>query len=382
MAVRTRTRVLGNSTPGSFVSNTSTGTIVTSQASQVYDRQSCDDTTGPIPYQDHALNLEHRFCDAIVFNGKAQTTTTRWTDYHNYRNRGTYGLAPSVPGVDWSYYRTKALAAMNPSTPTVDVPVFLFELKDFPGMLKELGDVLRKKIKPSQAAGGYLSYSFGWAPLISDLRKLINFSDTVNKRLLYLQKTSAKGGAKVTKTLDTITETLSRSSYSGPVPQQTSIPVCRGTSTVVQTRKVWSVANVASFLSPVQLDDPRRTAARAALGLNLSAASLWEAIPWSWLIDYTGNIGDFLAANRGFIPSRITNLNLMCLDEIVDYLTITETHWNVSISGSGNMLTVSKKRSVSSAPVPSLALRPWFSPHMAGILGSLTTSRALRAIGH
>jgi hypothetical protein len=286
-----------------------------------------------------------------------------------------------VPAVDWTYYRTKALAGMNPSTPTVDLPVFLFELREFPGMLRELGDILRKKVKPSQVAGGYLSYSFGWAPLISDLKKLVNFSDLVNKRLLYLLKTSAKGGGKVSKTLDNTTVTLSRSNFNGPLPQQTSIPVCRGTSTVVHTRKVWAVANVASFLSPVQLDDPRLTAAKAALGLNLSAASLWEAMPWSWLIDYAGNMGDFLTANRGFIRSRITNLNLMCLDEIVDYLTVTETNWNVGISGSGNMFTVSKKRSVSSAPVPSLAARPWFTPHMGGILGSLATSRALHAIG-
>jgi hypothetical protein len=270
---------------------------------------------------------------------------------------------------------------MNPSNPDVDVPVFLFELKDFPGMLRELGDVLRKKIKPSQAAGGYLSYSFGWAPLISDLRKLVNFSDLVDRRLSYLQKTSAKGGAKVTRTLDSFTETLSYANRTGPIPQQTSIPVWRGTSTVVQTRKVWSVANVASFLSPVQLENPRLTAAKAALGLNLSAASLWEAMPWSWLIDYTGNIGDFLDANRGFIRSNVLRLNLMCSDEVIDYLTVTEANWNVGISGSGNMITTSKQRSVSSVPVPSLATRPWFSPHMGGILGSLVTSRALKAIG-
>jgi hypothetical protein len=37
------------------------------------------------------------------------------------------------------------------------------------------------------------------------------------------------------------------------------------------------------------------------------SAALWEALPWSWFIDYFGNIGDYLNANKNAVGASATN---------------------------------------------------------------------------
>lgn len=382
MGSRTRERVLARCAPGArrvylFGSLNST-TIGNTQPTSL---ENCADTTSPSPYPDHALTLTKRWSDPLTISGSVTSGIYR-TEYDGYTvpDKSQYSSTPNPSVVGWAYYRTKFLANVNPSNPTVDVPVFLFELRDFPRMLKQAGDVLRGKTKPSDAAGAYVAYSFGWAPLISDVSKLVGLSKVVNDRFKYLSKISAKGGARIKRKLEDTTNTLSTAVYTVSPPTGSIQNALDATQVTTERMKVWGVARVASHPSPVQLDDPNMLAARSALGLNVSAASLWEALPWSWLIDYFVNVGDYLDATRGFINSSVTGLNLMCTQELVNTLNYGKIHTGLSISG-GNMYCTRKSRSVSAVPVPSLARRPWFTPHMAGILGSLATAKALKRIG-
>lgn len=381
MGARVRSRILEYNYKGTLTNwlNTTPTVIQGSDGVCVYETMS--DTTGPKPYIDHPLVLTRYEVTPFIQNGTAVVSSTRHTVYDNYNqpSRAEYSFCPTPTVVDWVYYKTKALANMNPNKPDVDVPVFIFELKDLPEMLHQAGRILQKGAKASDAAGAYVSYSFGWAPLISDTRKLVNFSSSVNNKLKYLLKTSAKGGARISRKLDDTKTTLSTSSFNGSTPAFSAIPSFEGSRIIEEHRKVWAVANVATFPTPNEIDHPNLTAARAAFGLNLSAASLWEAIPWSWLIDYLGNVGDFLDANRGFIPSTITKMNLMCTQVVTDRLS-GRSRWGITFNDDHEMVTIRKSRNVSSVPTPSLAFRPWFTPHMAGILASLATSKAFKRL--
>jgi hypothetical protein len=51
---------------------------------------------------------------------------------------------------------------------------------------------------------------------------------------------------------------------------------------------------------------------RSLLGITIDASTVWELIPFSWLIDWGFNIGAFLKANRNIIPAQLS------------YVTITE----------------------------------------------------------
>jgi hypothetical protein len=116
---------------------------------------------------------------------------------------------------------------------------------------------------------------------------------------------------------------------------------------------------------------------RSVLGLRLSAASLWEALPWSWLVDYFINVGDYLDASRGGIKYGVTHQNLMCHQTIHGYYaddTIAEgfyTSW-------GPYIASYKGRRQPSLVTPYFAFRPIFTDGMKSILGALATASVLR----
>lgn len=383
MGSRTRFRNRLSSPNGSYryYTTSSPGTAVQNTEAYLY-RETMTDTTGPKPWIDHPLLHDKFRAEPITFNGNSATPPylATWNNFAPL-NRASYSYCPVPSAVNWPYYKTKALANMNPSKPSVDLPVFLFELRDFPRMLHQMGRVLDRTVRASDVAGGYVAYSFGWAPFLSDLNKLLNFEKVLSDRLKYLQRIGKDGGDRVKRTLENSTTTLSTTPYTLSGYGNTYPYLYQGQVQVVEKRKVWAVAKVRT-VNPVSLErGVLGDAARAALGLNLSAASIWEAIPWSWLLDYFGNVGDYLDATRGFIPARITDMNLMCTQTIESTLTGKTLIPGVSSSGSGKLTTIRKQRTVYALPTASIATTPWFTPHMAGILASLSTSKALRSIG-
>jgi hypothetical protein len=255
----------------------------------------------------------------------------------------------------------------------VDVPVFIFELKDLPRMIKGLGDVLRGAAKASDVAGGYLAYSFGWRPLFSDLASLLDFADSIAKRKALLE--GMQKGKRVKRNLG-----------GGSSPATSESGTVGGLSVQIDyqwTDKVWYTArikaNLSGFSGPGQLES---AAMRAALGLNLSASQIWEIIPWSWFIDYMANVGDVFAATRNFIPWKLSKLCVMIRTEL-EVKTRSEVHTvpssQVSCSGGEGHITA-KRRFVASHPSPTFAWTPFLSGHQTAILGSLVTASALRAV--
>jgi hypothetical protein len=262
----------------------------------------------------------------------------------------------------------------------VDLPVFIFELKDFPRMLRDMGRVLSKGIKPSDAAGGYIAYSFGWAPLISDLKKLVDFSAHIDQRIRSFRKLEVK--AKQGGSLGTVQTRSSEILREVMIPSYwVTKPIYKGKIVCNEERRHWYTARAELLTAlPSNAEDERLLAAKAAFGLNLSAASLWEATPWSWLIDYLSNVGDYLDASRGFIPWKCTSICLMTHSKQTITLQLEETHPGITVS-SGSFLNERKARTVVANPTPSIHFDPLFTNHQVGILTSLVTSNALRGVG-
>lgn len=316
-----------------------------------------------------------RLNGANVIEGNYRTDLNNW----NPTNRSSVAYCPNgTLSIDWAQLKTKALALMNPSKPTVDLPVFIFEFKDFPRMLQQLGRVLQKKVKPSDVAGGYIAYSFGWAPLISDATKLFGLSKLINDRLRYLQ--SLEAGRRSKRRLGGQGPTVtSQGTYT--LPGWGATPWLSANWQITEKHTYWATGKVKLLGKlPSGYEEKRWLAARAALGLNLSAASLWEALPWSWLIDYFSNIGDILDSQRGFIPHQVTQLCVMATTEVENKLSGMKPYQGITASG-GTLKRVYKQRGVYIAPTASFSFDTLLSTHQQGILLSLVSSRALRSIG-
>jgi hypothetical protein len=55
----------------------------------------------------------------------------------------------------------------------------------------------------------------------------------------------------------------------------------------------------------------RRLAIKAVLGYRLDPQTLYEIMPWSWLIDYFTNLGDIVASTRNLVPAYHDDVNII-----------------------------------------------------------------------
>lgn len=380
---RTRERLLTSYSPGSYESGYYSGAgwvhLGNSAGSSLQNIQErCADTLGPGPpyVEPHGLSIIHRKCVPLAISGEAGGGFS-WRRHASYNPTNYTGYMYAVdPGpTDWNYWKAKALASINPFSPQVDLPLFLFELREFPRMLRDLGNVLRGRVKPADVPGGYLAYQFGWRPLVSDLSSLLDFAGSINKAGKALQ--NAANGGRVSHSLGSKSSSVPLSTY--------DYAVYTGTYKLSQVRttkvKAWCTARVHLTDSlPPTLDERQMLYLRTAFGLNFRPAMIWDAIPWTWLIDYFTNIGDLMEARAGYGKWRFTDLYVMVRSTLTDEVTGTAQQLQgLSYSG-GKRISTRKERSyVGSNPNVGFGLSPLLTGYQAGILGSLLTASALRS---
>lgn len=332
------------------------------------------------PYPDHILDITERrveppriygeglFLGSRLWEGKVDGMTVGFPVYTN---------VPTAPTPAWAYYTTKALVLANPNTPKFDLPLFLWELKDLPSMLKNLGDILahwrnRKPPNPQDIAGYYLAYSFGWKPLFNDLKILLNLADLIEQKKREFLEAAKKGGrkvgGKVGKNNLSLSTTLSGSvSFAGLLHASCRWVLLDG------KEEAWFTARQSLFsdFTKVSLDT---AAFRAVLGLNLNAATIWNMLPWSFLIDYFVNIGDFLAATRGFMTYKVTKLNVMCHQVVKWRSERIFLHPNLAFK-EGFMKYEYKGRRLPNPSIPLLWYRPWWTNTMIANVSALLLRR-------
>lgn len=236
-------------------------------------------------------------------------------------------------------------------------------------MLRDLGDILRKKVNPATIPNGYLAYQFGWAPLVSDLMKLLNLQQSIEERKRYLKR--LERGSRVKRTLfnGELSRTLVNDGY--------LLAGVTADEEITEYLKVWFSANAKLEISLEDADLAEDSKIRSILlGLQPSGSTLWNAVPWSWLIDYFYNVGDVIEAQRGWLPFRVTRMCIMYYTVKRSLLKRLRVDDGLSFSDSG-MVTESKQRSVHANPTPMLAYDPFLSVSQVGILSSLVVARAL-----
>lgn len=213
---------------------------------------------------------------------------------------------------------TAAAARTNPSRPYVDVVQNVLELGDVVRLIKHRGDGIVADAMhygfPGRwawktAARTNLLYRFGIAPLVGDLVKLCNFNDQLARRVAILQKLQTPKGYRKTVDIGTYSAT---SKVSKPCQSNyvTVNRVFEGNTVVkVKAHCRWKpVGDLTPLQSPASM---RALARKAVLGLTVDQSSAWELLPWSWLIDYASNVGQYFAAQRNIVPAQLTGVHVM-----------------------------------------------------------------------
>lgn len=313
----------------------------------------------------------------VPYNGTRTISSGGTLSFNNFTPQGYRGLAgspshlpddnrPSNP-----YLATLVVARTNPSRSIIDLPVSLFELRELPDLVRSLGNNLIRRW-----AKGTLMREFGWTPLASDYNALLSFSKSTSDRMELLKKLSTAPMLRKVNLYDsTVTgPRTSREVQSTPVAWYHEV-----TEQTMTSRKVWGYVtwtpDVSGFERIKKYDPDFKSLSRnIVLGTTLDAYTLWNALPWSWLADWYGNIGDYLLSKRNLVPCT-PNVPSICE-------TTTSVRHSQVISGRFiepgdfpvEFRRVTKARSRASADLPS-AHMPLLTQRQVNILASLAVLR-------
>lgn len=281
--------------------------------------------------------------------------------------------------IDQSNLAWESLGATNPNVAHVSLPAYWAELKDLPSLWRTWGskavarsgelfdDLLRSSdrndqqflkllsgLNPAKASAlqratvnrfvrkmvslagrtsashaddvsgnatafapkAFIWYRWGWNPLVNDIRAMFNFTEAVQRRLVWLS--NLQSGKRVLKRRATLRNS---SDYDSPTTVQikSNGAFIQARRTCIYTEKVWctvqwklttdtNIAGVGLFMDPLWIKAHQLTygiTSHDALG------ALWQIMPWSWFVDWFLKISTIIDATNNTIPVTWGDICLM-----------------------------------------------------------------------
>lgn len=255
----------------------------------------CDDVVGNVDengkWKDNYFHLRTISYEPTKISGRAEAFPVY--AYSSYPTAGQPGIShletiDELPSELVS--ATQAAGDTNPGRPTVSVPVLIGELWKLPETLMQMG----RQRGPQRPRNSSATGNFGWIPFFTDFFNLLRFTEHVEKRRKTLDKLYSKGG------VSSKGRTWASQGHAiwEDYPLHTLEAYITGTVQVTTSVSRWAVCKwIPARPNIFSAEDLTQHARQVVHGWRLSPADVWELIPWSWFIDYFGNIGDFLQAS-------------------------------------------------------------------------------------
>lgn len=334
------------------------------------------------------------------------STVTGLTGQHwDYLGNIMFSFENGPPQVEWPHNvhpdthipdASSILNRMSPNKPMVDLPLFLAELKDLPGMVnaaRSFGKALPKAVELIRDAGldllsrnsrrkaiqsaadFHLQLGFGWSPLINDLATMLGVEAAIRQKQRELKRLAS--GKELMRTVD-IADSETEYSDVRWFGRWENWHLHGGPFSERITHRAWATSRWKQNEGiPLQGSDSEWAAIRNLLGLNLSPSTLWNIIPWTFVIDYFTQIGPFLETKRNAMENHCTSFCIM--RQTTHRRSYTTTH-RVDWAGTGGtgVITMDKK---SRYPIYPGSMLPAFTPilgeRQVTNLASLAVARRL-----
>jgi hypothetical protein len=388
MGARTRTREMGLRS-GSYTLRDFFGNVTTTQRNELKASftQVTNDVTGNFPF-DNVFESTTYTKECSLLTGTYNNAGTRIDTSGGFIPSGFQITEPQTsvsnigPGTSDAAYATMTAARSNPSRPVVDLPVAIAELRDLPRMIKQAGDAIHwlrssgTRARPTARglADANLAYSFGWEPLLSDLYKLLTFQSAYEKKRKHLVELYSGRGLRRSVSLGS--ELLVTNGSNMTFESIAGLPFTTRW-TRKQTYRAWGTIRWKPTVVPPGTRDPTDLEVyRAALGLDITLATVWEALPWTWLIDWFSTAGDFLAAHRNTIPATHSNICIMRMYQNECRYTPQQVPNGLTWGGASPVWSRKTRVPYSSLVYPTAYL-PFLGGRQLSILGSLAITRGL-----
>lgn len=243
----------------------------------------------------------------------------------NQRFVGQVCATPKAPShgyslVDGSSRGAEAYSKMKPTKPLFQGLNALYELRETP-------ELLRQKFLPTlrHVADWHLAVQFGWLPLLSDVRNMVQTQRRLQKRLNWLLQHNGKPVRRMVELTSFTTAPgvfdLNLLGGNGLSPSLVSQYYTNaGRSREVQTsgERWWASARFRYWLP----EGPRDVAWRRKMliylnGLYPTPSVIYNAIPWSWLVDWFSNAGNVISNLDAGVASRCA----------ADYVYVMRHNW-------------------------------------------------------
>lgn len=224
----------------------------------------------------------------IAWYSEAWPPNLQYNVPESWANQPSGINGPSVPSDGLrAELADKAFDAFFTQVPQeVDVANFLIDFKDIKDLIPEVQDTIAKTI-----SGGFLNYSFGWAPLIGDVKKLAGILESTRKRLAWLRSTFGKRTPLgYTQEFDVISASPSIAGH----PWELTLTQSSGVFTTgcYLTHRLQRLDGLEGELRGLV----------AALGLNSPGKIVWERIPFSFIVDWVSRVGTWAGRQGEFQP--------------------------------------------------------------------------------
>lgn len=214
---------------------------------------------------------------------------------------------------------TEAAARTNPSRPSLSVITNLLELGDIVRLMKDTVFQLkrdatkaRRSFKGAARAGGnsWLLGLFGVAPLVRDLSAVSQFASLYIQRCKEINRLRTQNGLRRTVTYDCYTTSASsakvcQSNWGAFIAKQFNVV----TALKIRAHCRWLPAH--GFDEALHNGDMARRVRNAVLGAEVNLSTLWDGIPWSWLVNWAYDVGAFQRASLNIIPATLSGVHVM-----------------------------------------------------------------------
>jgi len=240
---------------------------------------------------------------------------------------------PTTPSSGMGPDGATAISQCAPTNPTAELASTLAEtvregIPSLPGIQswKERTNILR-------AAGSeYLNYQFGWAPLHSEVKNVVN---AARHHRDIMQNYRHNEGSNVHRRFDFPDEINSYDATEPPWGLNPNMGPTGNSSwwtspesdrkvRVVSTRKRW-FEGCFTYGGPSKTDSFGRSLgfgseADKLYGLTLSPDVLWNLTPWSWAVDWFSNTGDVIHNVTNFALAGLVMRYGFMMEETINEL--------------------------------------------------------------
>jgi len=306
---------------------------------------------------------------------------------HHYAGNvcGSYFMSARPTTIlDASAYGATAYSKMKPTKPMMAGLNAIYELRELPGQLRQ-----RFLDKGLHGISDYwLALQFGWKPLFNDVKNLIVTQQDIQKRIKQLLRDNGRPVRREWIIADDTTDPVISVGNFGSYQPGFVTQFHMGSGEPKQLLKtwkhsrIWAAARFRYWLPPGPKDIKYQNKLKYGLyGLTPTPSVIYNAIPWSWLVDWFTNVGDVIENLDAGVADRLAadyfyvmreESTIKECDTFMHYLGLSGNVFPCSVSST---LTTSTKTRLKGDPFGFATKQEDLSGMQLSILGALGLSR-------